>query len=845
MSVPRCTSAGDGVCKSPVTNEVVTGYSCENSQCTQCSVGEYGPNGKICLPCPYATWAPLAGTAQCQTTFTFPSSGLHKLHIPFGVNIIQARMWGAGGASDSTIDPTYISHAGGGGGYSQGNVSVVFGSNINIIVGGGGTTGSTSFNPGGFGGGGAGFGTQGYSSGGGGGRSALQIKLGQDVVTASGGGGGSDCLKGAGCGGGGGGGDVGRHGVSVACGRGGTAFEGGAPGVSYYCSGTAGSQYQGGNGCKNGSTAISAGGGGGYFGGGGGSAYGGDPSRIPYINDQGGGGGGGYSYGDGCETGTYTSLTGDTGSYVNASKSGGWNQAFHTIGVGVGGAPGGLPGGTGLVVLTYIANLSASHLTPDPSGQPTSLPTGQPSLRPSARPTVRPSTSRPSYQPSSTPTRFVEKVALAQKSDVLIGTLTTKSTIIVFSLVGSAVLLISVFLTCYFHYKYHKDEKDQALEFDEEEKEFDEDDKNYSMAQEKGGMLSDEDFGKSSRTLGEDGSSQFTPPKLSRLEHLSMRRSSRSGNKSFLSDISAGSDKCEAFSRSLMVLGELTPTGLGVNPKRGVSLDLSINGPSRVDPLTRRRSMNSNTVSGGDDLLSGSVDLSTGLSARVNPLRRNVSLTSQTSRLGRDNSLREDDPLRRRASLNSQRSGSGGNDERRRISQVTVTSFTGKGNAPRLTRLQNFYSGDGEARERFIKLHGEDVLLMTNFFKQAGLGIKSAKSCAEEAIYLDANSPRQLFKYVHEVEEFSLIHLGMDNIDATLVLEFLNGEFTASDISPAAAAKKAVELLMRGSSRKKDLIDSTDEARIHYEMSFLNSLNQDGNVSREGSEVDEPDMDCI
>jgi hypothetical protein len=203
--------------------------------------------------------------------------------------------------------------------------------------------------------------------------------------------------------------------------------------------------------------------------------------------------------------------------------------------------------------------------------------------------------------------------------------------------------------------------------------------------------------------------------------------------------------------------------------------------------------MNSNTgSSGGNDLLRrrGSTNSSAGLSAGVDPLRRRVSLKSQTSRLGRDNSLRGDDLLRRRASLNSQRSGLGGEDARRRVSQVTVTSFTGKGNTPRLTRLQNFDSSDDEARERFIELHEEDVLNMKKKFKQAGLGMKRAKSCAEEAIYLDANSPNELFKYVHEVEGFSLIHLGMDNIDAKLVLEILNSEFTGSDISPVAAAKK-------------------------------------------------------
>jgi hypothetical protein len=165
---------------------------------------------------------------------------------------------------------------------------------------------------------------------------------------------------------------------------------------------------------------------------------------------------------------------------------------------------------------------------------------------------------------------------------------------------------------------------------------------------------------------------------------------------------------------------------------------------------------------------------------------------------------------------------------RRRVSQVSVSSFNGRPGAPKLTRLSAFRGGDdfarsisGDvARERFIAMHEDDVQLMMDFFKRAGLGMRRATACAEEAIYLDASSPRKLYKYVHEKTGFSLIHLGMDNIDAELVLEVLNSEFAASIISPEAAAKKAVDHLMRSSSKKKlsmqveDYDEAHDECRL-------------------------------
>lgn len=50
--------------------------------------------------------------------------------------------------------------------------------------------------------------------------------------------------------------------------------------------------------------------------------------------------------------------------------------------------------------------------------------------------------------------------------------------------------------------------------------------------------------------------------------------------------------------------------------------------------------------------------------------------------------------------------------------------------------------------------------VMAKFFRKAGLTQKKAQACAEESICLDANSPRKLNKYVHEVNDFNLMNLG-------------------------------------------------------------------------------------
>lgn len=134
------------------------------------------------------------------------------------------------------------------------------------------------------------------------------------------------------------------------------------------------------------------------------------------------------------------------------------------------------------------------------------------------------------------------------------------------------------------------------------------------------------------------------------------------------------------------------------------------------------------------------------------------------------------------------------------ISSVRVKSFSGGGPAPRLVKLvQTSTSTADIAKSRYIAEHENDVETMQIFFRRSGLSMQKSIVCAEEAICLDANSPRKLFKYVHEVSGFSLMNLGMDRIDAELVLESLNDEFSHKDISAANAAAAAVAKMMGGS----------------------------------------------
>ena len=131
------------------------------------------------------------------------------------------------------------------------------------------------------------------------------------------------------------------------------------------------------------------------------------------------------------------------------------------------------------------------------------------------------------------------------------------------------------------------------------------------------------------------------------------------------------------------------------------------------------------------------------------------------------------------------------------VSQVRVKSFRGTGPAPRMIKLATSAGNIDEiARFRYLSEHEDDVQGMQNFFRRAGLSMQKSVACAEESVCLDANTPRKLFKYVHEVQGFSLIELGMDEIDMDMVLDALNLEFSYRDLSAESAAAAAVAKMM-------------------------------------------------
>ncbi|MCD9143007.1 hypothetical protein [Streptomyces albireticuli] len=130
--------------------------------------------------------------------------------VPDGVTVINARVWGAGGQSW----PDYR-HYGGGGGFASGDISVVPGETLNVVVG----------QPGGFGGGGTGLGA-------GGGLSGLYSPRSQRPLLVAGGGGGSTSFTdGSGGNGGAGGGHSGAAGAGFVPGKGAVGATGGAGGA--------------------------------------------------------------------------------------------------------------------------------------------------------------------------------------------------------------------------------------------------------------------------------------------------------------------------------------------------------------------------------------------------------------------------------------------------------------------------------------------------------------------------------------------------------------------------------------------------------------------------------------
>lgn len=266
-----------------------------------------------------------SAAAHAQTTInqTFTYTGNYQFFVvPTGVNSLFVRLWGAGGGD--------AGGSGGGGAFVSGNLSVMSGSTLTLLVGQGGSKPSNTVGlPSAYatfgGGGGADLG------GTGGGRSG--ILNGSVELVDAGGGGGSN-----------------------------VAAPGGAGGVSAGASGSGGFGGGGGGGTQNAGGA----GGKGNFNGSNGSAFkGGDG---PDISFGGGGGGGYYGGGSGSDSGSggggssYTSnqafgfTLGANGSGVMA---GGMNDALYINGVGTGGifkSNNGIintSGGNGEIVLSY------------------------------------------------------------------------------------------------------------------------------------------------------------------------------------------------------------------------------------------------------------------------------------------------------------------------------------------------------------------------------------------------------------------------------------------------------------------------------------------------------------
>lgn len=191
------------------------------------------------------------------TRFTYTANS--SLSIPGDVQIVRIKCWGAGGGSN-TYTP-FGGTATGGGGFVQGDILVVPGSTLQIVVGSGGAAGQPA------------------TGGGLVGVFLTSVAHANALIVAGSGGGGGTWSN---ANGGGGGGAVGYQGTSG--GYGGTQSAGGAGGPN---GGYAGSALTGGS--PGGSYSSFAGwGGAGYYGGGGGGSINGGSFY------QGGGGGSGY-----------------------------------------------------------------------------------------------------------------------------------------------------------------------------------------------------------------------------------------------------------------------------------------------------------------------------------------------------------------------------------------------------------------------------------------------------------------------------------------------------------------------------------------------------------------------
>ena len=315
-----------------------------------------------------------SGLVYGEQTATFNYTGsVQTFTVPANTQSIFAYVFGPGGAAE----PDYGSR-GGAGGFSQGNINVVEGAAMKIIVGGAGNQGTQEN---GSGGGYSAVATPNWAG------SSVGTDHGAIIIAAGGGGGGADggtaginAVKA-----GAGGGATGQRGTpNPSSGQGGTqsgggAYYGGGSGSGNCTSTCTGATLRGGTGCGGaegsegvgwpnqiyggnwgsaaGGNGCNAGGGGaGYYGGAGGG--GGDP------NGGVGGGGSGYTGGS-TSGGTFTTSNVGTwtGNYSDPPSQATSNSYWST-GIGKGGLQnadnggnGNVMGGHGRVVLVYVAPL--------------------------------------------------------------------------------------------------------------------------------------------------------------------------------------------------------------------------------------------------------------------------------------------------------------------------------------------------------------------------------------------------------------------------------------------------------------------------------------------------------
>lgn len=274
-----------------------------------------------------------AADGSLKTPAIFHCTGADQTYtVPAGVTSVTVYMWGAGGGSGNPATGSSYGFYGGAGGYTSGTISVTPGTTYSILVGQGGGSGAMANLTGTFGGGGKSCNLDCRFGGQGGGRSAFRNSTNTtDLMTAGGGGGGGVSVSSGNSNrGGAGGGLTAQAGESSLSGSGGIQTTGGVGGLGGQSSGTAGTQYQGGNPSGN---LPGSGGGGGYYGGGGGG----------YSSSTGvgsGGGGSGYVSGSGV-IGVTTA--------GNYNIPAGTTNPFYQHGVATGGMGG--YGGNGLVVI--------------------------------------------------------------------------------------------------------------------------------------------------------------------------------------------------------------------------------------------------------------------------------------------------------------------------------------------------------------------------------------------------------------------------------------------------------------------------------------------------------------